>query len=122
MKVGDKMANEKNLIPLNQRSKEERTEIARKGQKASVEARKKNATFRKTLKMLLETTDRKGRTYRELSTLGLIKGAIDGKADNYKTMLALLGELDEKSTEMPSLNINIVDNTELEKTLYEEDE
>jgi hypothetical protein len=47
---------------------------------------------------------------------------MEGKADNYKTMLALLGELQESViSETPSVQINIVDNSELEKTLYESD-
>ena len=76
--------------------------------------------MKRTLEMLLEEKNSKGKTYKELTTLGLIKGAIDGKAENYKTIVQLLGELEEK-IETPSLNINIVDNSDLEKVLYEEE-
>lgn len=86
----------------------------------SGEVRREKATMRKTLEMLLNEKNNKGKTYRELSTLGLIKGAIDGKAENYKTMLALLGELEEQQSETPSVQINIVDNSNLEKVLYNE--
>lgn len=117
------MAKEDNLKPLNKRTPEEVKEIVTKGGHASAEVRRKKATMRKTLEMLLETTSKKsGNTYREDSTLGLLKGAIEGKAENYKVILQLLGELEEKPTEAPSLNINIIDNSELEKALYEEEE
>lgn len=92
---------------------------ARKGGIRSGEVRREKATMKKTLEMLLDEKNNKGKTYRELSTLGLIKGAIDGKAENYKTMLALLGELEEQQSETPSVNINIVNNENLEKVLYE---
>ena len=85
------------LIPMNKRTKEEQKEIATKGGKASGIARREKATMKKTLEMLLDEKNNKGKTYRELSTLGLIKGAVDGKADNYKTILMLLGELEEKT-------------------------
>ena len=68
---------------------------------------------------LLDTKNNKGITYRELTTLGLIKGATEGKAENYKTILALLGELEEQQQETPSVQINIVDNNNLEKVLYD---
>lgn len=100
-------------------------EEARKGGIRSGEVRKEKATMRKTLEMLLNETIKKGKyegkTYRELTTLGLIKGAIDGKADNYKTIVQLLGEMQESSNETPSININVVDNSKLEKALYDED-
>lgn len=95
-------------------------EELQKGGIRSGEVRKEKATMRKTLEMLLNEKNNKGKTYRELSTLGLIKGAIDGKAENYKTMLALLGELqEEQNSETPSVSINIVNNEDLEKALYE---
>lgn len=117
------MANgQENLKPLNTRSPEEVREITSKGGYASAEVRRKKATMKKTLELLLNETNNKGKTYRDLTTLGLIKGAIDGKAENYKVIVQLLGELEEKQSETPSLNINIVDNSNLEKELYKEDE
>lgn len=95
------------------------------GGKRSGEVRREKATMKKTLELLLDEIakvdgNEEKLTYKQMSTLGLIKGAIEGKAENYKTMLSLLGELEEQQTETPSVNINIVDNSNLEKILYEE--
>lgn len=103
------------------RTPEEQRKIARMGGIASGKVRQEKATMKKTLEMLLNEKNNKGKTYRELTTLGLIKGAVDGKAENYKTIVQLLGELQEQSNEPPSLNITITDNSNLEKTLYEEE-
>lgn len=117
------MANEQNLrVPTS----EEAREYGRRGGLASGEARREKATMKKTLEMLLDEVanikDNESKlTYRQLTTLGLLQGAIEGKAENYKTIVQLLGELQEQ-TETPSLNINIVDNSNLEKTLYESEE
>ena len=107
-----------NLIPFNQRTEEEQREIARQGGIASGKVRKEKATMKKTLEMLLSSKDKKGRPYSDLVTLGLIKGAAEGKAENYKTILTVLGELEEK-TETPVVEIKIVDNSDLEKVMYE---
>lgn len=112
---------QENLIPLNKRTKEEQREIARQGGIASGKARQEKATFKKTLEMLLDEKNSKGKTYRELITLGQIKSAIDGKAENFKAILALMGEMEEQQTETPPVQINIVDNSGLEKALYESD-
>ena len=112
---------QENLIPFNKRTEEEQREIARQGGIASGEARREKATFKKTLEMLLDEKNSKGKTYRELITLGQIKSAVDGKADNFKTILALLGEINgEEPKGTPSVTINVVDNSNLEKAMYEE--
>ena len=113
------MANEQNLRPGEYKLT---LEEQKKGGIASGIARKEKATMRKTLEMLLESKNSKGITYKELSTLGLIKGAINGKAENYKTMVELLGELNPEVKITPEININVVDNEELEKAMYEKGE
>jgi hypothetical protein len=70
--------------------------------------------------MLLDEKNKKGMTYRELITLGQIKSAIDGKAENFKVILAIMGEVEEQQAEIPTVNINIIDNSELEKSMYED--
>lgn len=47
------MTGNENLIPFSERSKEEAREFGRKGGKASGEARRRKADFRKTLNLLL---------------------------------------------------------------------
>ena len=104
-------------------SEQSHSEAVKNGQKggiASGKARQEKATMKKTLEMLLNEKNNKGKTYRELSTLGLIKGAVDGKAENYKIILQLLGELAEiQEIKTPKLKIEIVNNEDLESELYE---
>jgi len=115
------VANIDNLVSLADRTTKEQREIAKMGGIASGKARQEKATMKKTLEMLLDEKNNKGKTYRELTTLGLIKGAIDGKADNYKTIVQLLGELQENEKETPSIEIKIVDNSDLEKVMYSDE-
>ena len=113
---------QENLIPLNERTKEEQKRIATMGGIASGKARQEKATMKKTLELMLEEIGDKesGLTNKQLATLGLIKGAILGNSANYKTILETIGELQE-SNETPSVQINIVNNEDLEKVLYESD-
>lgn len=95
---------------------------------ASGKARAERATLKKTLEALLDTIPKSdnnpdNKTFRELSTEGLMMGAIQGKAENFKLMCQLMGEFEEQQQSgTPQVNINIVDNTELEKALYEADD
>ena len=95
------------------------TEELKQGGIRSGEVRREKATMRKALEMLLDEKNNKGKSYRDLATLGLIKGAIDGKAENYKVIVQLLGELQEEK-ETPSVEIKIVDNSNLEASMYED--
>lgn len=119
--------NQDNLIPMNERSKSEVRELGKKGGIASGETRREKATMKKTLEMLLDEVakvegNEEKLTYRQMATIGLLKGAIEGKAENYKTALQLLGELqDQETNDTPNVNITIVDNSGLEKALYESD-
>ena len=119
------MANEQNLKPR-ELTTEEATIMGRKGGIASGEARRQKATMRETLKMMLEDIpiddDNKSKlTNRQLATLGLINGARCGNANNYKTILETIGEIaNAESTTTPTIKIEINDNSNLEKVLYEE--
>lgn len=114
----------KNLIPMNERTEREQKEIATKGGIASGVVRKQKATMKETLKQMLEeVADIEGNdnklTYRQLATLGLIKGSINGKADNYKTIMEAIGELNGSEIKVtPEININVVNNEDLEKIMY----
>ena len=120
------MANNQNLISLADRTTEEKREIAIKGGIASGIARREKATLKKTLEKALEIVpniegNEEGKTFRQLTTEGLMIGAIQGKAENYKLMLQVLGELEEDNTPTgtPQLKIEIVDNEKLEKVMYD---
>ena len=114
------MANEQNLKPI--RNEKEARELGKKGGIASGQARREKATMKKTLEMLLDEKNSKGKTYRELATLGLLKGAINGNANNYKAIVEMLGELIENTASTPTLKIEVVDNAKLDKVLYEENQ
>lgn len=106
------MANEENLKPGEYKLT---LEEQKKGGIASGKARKEKATMKKALEMLLDEKGNKGLTYREMATLGLIKGAVKGNAQNYKLILDMLGESDISMENAPGLKIEIVKNDYLEE-------
>lgn len=133
------MANgQDNLIPLNKRPKEVQREIQRKGNEASIRVKKERASFKQAIKWLAENGDLKiaeGDLYElykkngidisnlnptQLATIGLWFGATTGKAENYRVLMQGNEEVLENA-ETPEININIIDNSSLEKELYEED-
>ena len=103
---------------------DKQVEIARQGGVASGEARRQKATMKKVLQDMLEqiplTEDNKEKlTYKELATLGVIKGAINGNATNYKTILEAIGELAVQSeTKEPVININMINNDNLQEDFF----
>lgn len=125
------MANLQNLLrgnPATQfKSGQKAVECGRKGGIRSGEVRRERAMMKQELEAMLKQTTDDNTTYKNKVTLGLLANAIDktkgGSPEAYKTILAVLGELKEEQTnETPSLNINIVDNSNLEKVLYESEE
>lgn len=91
--------NEDNLIPFNELTKEEQREIARKGGKASVEARRKRKTLKEELLLLLE----KGDTQEKVS-LALIKQALEG---NTKAFEVIRDSIGEKPTDKLEANVGV---------------
>lgn len=90
------------------------------GGKASVKARREKKTLKQTLEMFLEMNTKEGGTYKDLVTLGLLKGAMNGNPNNYKTIAEMIGEITGDSiTSTPTLKIEVVDNGSLDKVLYE---
>lgn len=125
------MANLQNLLrgnPATQfKSGQQAVENGRKGGIRSGEVRRERAMMKQELEAMLKQTTDDNTTYKNKVTLGLLANAIDktkgGSPEAYKTILAVLGELkEEQVNETPSLNINIVDNSNLEKALYESEE
>ena len=92
------MANkEDNLIP---QAHILTVEEASKGGKASGEARRKKRTMLDTLENLLDETNPKAnKTYKELVTLGLVKGAINGSSKNYEIIQSLMEKKEKKDEE-----------------------
>ena len=130
------MANNKNLVSLATRSQQERKEIARKGNEASAKVKREKRTFKKAIEWLANSDLKitKGSIYEkykeagidisqldmtQLATIGLMYGALCGNATNYKTLMEGNNEITEGTTETPSVKVEIVDNSNLEKKLYE---
>ena len=91
------MANNENLVSLADRTTSEKREIAIKGGKASGIARREKATMLSTLEKLLDEKNKQsGKTYRELATLGLIKGAVNGSSKNYEIIQQLMEKQEAK--------------------------
>lgn len=101
-----------NLMPIEKvnssRTREQHSEDSRQGGIASGKARREKAIMKATLEMLLEEKTKNGKTYKELATLGLIKGAIKGNAQNYRTILEVLGELKEQENKGGENKITII--------------
>ena len=118
------MANNENLISLADRTTDEKREIGKKGGVASGKARREKKTMRETLKEMLEEVadiegNKNGLTYKQLATLGLIKGSILGNSANYKTIMETIGELEVEANNTPTVKIEISDNSKLEGVMYE---
>lgn len=119
------MAREDNLIPGGYKLT---VEEASKGGKRSGEVRRLKKTFKLALIEALEeeAKDEKGKpigkTYQDLVNMGLLKGAMEGNASNYKTILETIGELGTEKTEVsvPTIKLEVVDNSDLESVLYED--
>lgn len=105
------MANEQNLVPFT--SDQDREEAKKNGQKggvASGKARRLKRSMRELLIECLENENNKGVPYEVLATMGLIKGAVKGNAQNYKTIAEMIGEMQSENNDTPQLKIEIVDN------------
>ena len=94
------MANNQNLVSLATRTQQERIEIAKMGNKASTEAKRKKATMVSVLEKMLDEVpikdNEQGLTNRELATLGLIKGARQGNSKNYEIIQDLMEKQEAK--------------------------
>ena len=90
--MANKNPNMDGLKPV--RNKIEASKRGHIGGIKSGEARREKATMKSILeKMLKEKNEETGKTYGELATLGLIKGATKGNGNNYRIMMVVLGEL-----------------------------
>ena len=103
---------QENLIPNSARSPEELREMARKGGKASGEARRRKADFRKTLNLLLTAKIDSPEWTPILEDLGLdstlesavngamIKEALSGNVKAYEAIAKYAGQTDQTDEEL----------------------
>lgn len=124
--MANKLDNLMSVEELNsRRTPEQHSEDSRKAGIASGEARRERATMKKVLEDMLKETNNTGLTYQQLATLGLIKGATKGNAQNYKTIIEMLGEVPKEQfneTKEPVLNINITSNEDIKEEFYKEED
>ena len=127
------MANIDNLVPL---TTEKAREIGAKGGKRSGEVKREKRTFKKAIEWLANSDIKlKGGSVYEtlkgmgidveslnptqLATIGLWYGAVQGNATNYKTLMEGNNEIEEEGSVNPTFKVEIIDNSNLEKQLYE---
>ena len=97
--------NEENLIPMNERTKEEQREIAKKGGIASGEARRRKKTLKEELIALLETNDNNNKI-----SVAILQKALNGDIQAFTTIRDTIGEkpVDKVEADINSdVNINI---------------
>lgn len=127
------MANIENLVPL---TTEKAREIGAKGGKRSGEVKREKRTFKKAIEWLANSDIKLkgGSVYdalkgmgidvdtlnpTQLATIGLWYGAVQGNATNYKTLMEGNNEIEEEGSVNPTFKVEIIDNSNLEKQLYE---
>lgn len=104
------MAGQENLIPFNERTEEEQREIARKGGRASVEARRRKKTMKENLELLLTMPLNKGKgadiekgknlkdfakenvTVEQAMLIAQVQRALKGDAQAFEMIRDLIGE------------------------------
>jgi hypothetical protein len=111
-------------------------EEQKKGGIRSGEVRKNKATFKNAIKWLINSDikitkgdiasafqnsgiDISKLDPTQLATIGLWYGAVQGNATNYKTLMEANEEI-ETNSETPTVEIKVVDNSSLEKVMYED--
>lgn len=137
------MANTDNLLkgnpPTQFKAGQQQVEIARQGGIASGEAKRQKRTFKKAVEWLANSDikikggdiyevfkksdiDISNLNTTQLATIGLWYGAVQGNATNYKTLMEANNEVETETADTPDITINIVDNSNLEKALYDEED
>lgn len=101
------MANNENLIPSTMGGHQLTEEEAKRGGVKSGEVRRRKRSMLNDLEKLLnEENPKTNKTYQELATLGLIKGAVNGSSKNYELIYNLMSEK-EKKEKGNEINISI---------------
>lgn len=121
------MANEKNLIPQNRRTKSEQREIARKGGKASGKKRREKKAYREIAKAVLSAKVEddellalaaqfgvKKPDVKTITLLGMVRAAATGSHNAFDRLVELTGEKETES------NADVM--SKLDKVIGEVDE
>ena len=103
---------QKDLIPLNQRTKEEQKKIASMGGKKSGEVRREQKTYREMAKAMLSATITDENILNELQAyglsetdvkaytlLGMIKASGNGSHNAFDRLMELIGEKEQNQNE-----------------------
>lgn len=103
---------QKDLIPLNQRTKEEQKEICSKGGKKSGDVRREQKTYRDMAKAMLSATITDEKMLNELKAyglsetnvkaytlLGMIKASGNGSHNAFDRLMELIGEKEQNQNE-----------------------
>ena len=106
-----KATNPQNLIPQNKKSPEERSRIARMGQIASTEAKRRKKTFREAMEAILEkeVLDKNGNKI-DLETL-LSKEVVDKNGDKYDLLTAISAKQVEKASKGDTKAFEVIRDT-----------
>ena len=130
------MANIENLVSLADRTKEEQREIAIQGGIASGQARARKKSLREKAQLLMSLSIQDEKDKEKLKQLGIDEENMDNdmmnlvhmlniiKKENFNSVGAFnsikdLVEDKEEQVSTPKLQIEIVNNEDLEKSLYE---
>ena len=104
------MANEQNLRPGEYKLT---LEEQKKGGIASGKARREKKLMKEVLESMLDIVPKNKNpnqlSYRDMATLGLIKGAVNGNSNNYKTILEVLGEVGVAENEQRNKELSKVE-------------
>lgn len=103
--------NEENLVSLADRTTEEQREIARKGGKASGEARRRKKTLKEALLIALEL-EKNGKTVQEIGVEAVLNKFMSGDIQAFTTVRDTIGEkpVDKVEQEVvSSIKVDIVD-------------
>lgn len=115
------MANEKNLIPLNKRTKSEQREIQSKAGKKSGEVRREKKAFRELADLILSAENKdkeligiakkygiKKPDNKTLVVLGLTRSAIHGNHNAFDRLIELMGETNETTNDEKEKQMNFL--------------
>lgn len=106
------MANNENLIPFNERTESEQREIARKGGKASGEARRRKADMRGVMNRLLTMqaevdglsdilrADGGESTYEEIISMTMIQQAMLGNVKAFHEIREIVGQTNKSDADL----------------------